>query len=155
MHPYLRSFDVFADRFQIFANFPLCTPSFVSLRSIALRTLRIDPLLSDNGYCKGIRHIQISGSAYSSLLRTSRRKCFDRLLASSRRLPCRLPTASRSTSTRRISPTYRPRSWAPVCHQIRQSNQLTLFTEGTPFEGGAFRVKIVLGDDFPAAPPKG
>eukprot|EP00047_Mylnosiga_fluctuans_P006270 m.245946 g.245946 ORF g.245946 m.245946 type:complete len:190 (-) comp14865_c0_seq1:101-670(-) len=27
--------------------------------------------------------------------------------------------------------------------------------EGTPYEGGAFRVKLVLSNDFPAAPPKG
>ncbi len=26
---------------------------------------------------------------------------------------------------------------------------------GTPFEGGTFLVKLVLGTDFPAAPPKG
>ena len=26
---------------------------------------------------------------------------------------------------------------------------------GTPFEGGIFRVKLLLGDDFPDAPPKG
>lgn len=26
---------------------------------------------------------------------------------------------------------------------------------GTPFEGGVFRVKLLLGDDFPEAPPKG
>lgn len=26
---------------------------------------------------------------------------------------------------------------------------------GTPFEGGVFRVKLLLGDDFPDAPPKG
>jgi ubiquitin-protein ligase len=26
---------------------------------------------------------------------------------------------------------------------------------GTPFEGGVFRVKLLLGDDFPDGPPKG
>ena len=26
---------------------------------------------------------------------------------------------------------------------------------GTPFEGGVFRMKLVLGQDFPASPPKG
>jgi hypothetical protein len=26
---------------------------------------------------------------------------------------------------------------------------------GTPYEGGAFRVKLTLGRDYPAAPPKG
>ena len=26
---------------------------------------------------------------------------------------------------------------------------------GTPYEGGLFRVKLVLGKDFPASPPKG
>lgn len=26
---------------------------------------------------------------------------------------------------------------------------------GTPFEGGVFRVKLLLGEDFPDAPPKG
>jgi ubiquitin-conjugating enzyme E2 S len=28
-------------------------------------------------------------------------------------------------------------------------------TEGTPYHGGVFRVKLVLSNDFPAAPPKG
>ncbi|CAN0008169.1 unnamed protein product, partial [Heterosigma akashiwo] len=27
--------------------------------------------------------------------------------------------------------------------------------EGTPYEGGMFRVKIVLSEDYPASPPKG
>lgn len=27
--------------------------------------------------------------------------------------------------------------------------------EGTPFAGGVFRMRLVLGKDFPAAPPKG
>jgi len=27
--------------------------------------------------------------------------------------------------------------------------------ESTPFEGGVFRVKLVLGDDYPTSPPKG
>ena len=27
--------------------------------------------------------------------------------------------------------------------------------QGTPFEGGTFLVKLVLGSDYPAAPPKG
>lgn len=26
---------------------------------------------------------------------------------------------------------------------------------GTPYEGGVFRVKLVLGSEYPAAPPKG
>lgn len=26
---------------------------------------------------------------------------------------------------------------------------------GTPYEGGVFRMKLVLGSDFPSAPPKG
>lgn len=26
---------------------------------------------------------------------------------------------------------------------------------GTPYEGGMFRMKLVLGRDFPAAPPQG
>lgn len=26
---------------------------------------------------------------------------------------------------------------------------------GTPFEGGVFRIKLVLGKEFPSAPPKG
>jgi ubiquitin-protein ligase len=30
-----------------------------------------------------------------------------------------------------------------------------LFAERTPFEGGEFHVKLVLGSDYPAAPPKG
>src|SRR2546423_10726039 len=28
------------------------------------------------------------------------------------------------------------------------------YLESTPYEGGCFRVKLVLGADFPAAPPK-
>lgn len=28
-------------------------------------------------------------------------------------------------------------------------------TEGTPFAGGIFRMRLVLGKDFPAVPPKG
>lgn len=27
--------------------------------------------------------------------------------------------------------------------------------EGTPYEGGAFQIKLVLGSDFPISPPKG
>ena len=27
--------------------------------------------------------------------------------------------------------------------------------EGTPYEGGTFRLKLVLGGDFPSAPPRG
>ena len=27
--------------------------------------------------------------------------------------------------------------------------------EGTPFEGGVFKMKLVLGSEFPTAPPKG
>ena len=27
--------------------------------------------------------------------------------------------------------------------------------EGTPYEGGSFRLRMVLGDDFPRLPPKG
>lgn len=27
--------------------------------------------------------------------------------------------------------------------------------EGTPYEGGRFRVKIVLGENYPSGPPKG
>lgn len=30
-----------------------------------------------------------------------------------------------------------------------------LFLAGTPYEGGLFRVKLVLGKDYPTAPPKG
>lgn len=29
------------------------------------------------------------------------------------------------------------------------------FLAGTPYEGGLFRVKLVLGKDYPTAPPKG
>lgn len=32
---------------------------------------------------------------------------------------------------------------------------LNLLVVGTPFEGGVFRCKIVLGPDFPQIPPKG
>lgn len=28
------------------------------------------------------------------------------------------------------------------------------YTAGTPYAGGAFRVKLALGKDFPASPPK-
>merc|ERR1712167_35847 len=27
--------------------------------------------------------------------------------------------------------------------------------QGTPYEGGCFKMKLVLGSDFPSAPPKG
>ena len=30
-----------------------------------------------------------------------------------------------------------------------------LYIEDTPYEGGAFRMKLVLGHDFPASPPQG
>jgi hypothetical protein len=32
---------------------------------------------------------------------------------------------------------------------------LSPLAAGTPFEGGVFRMKLVLGPDFPASPPKG
>lgn len=32
---------------------------------------------------------------------------------------------------------------------------LSLSLAGTPYAGGVFRVKLVLGKDFPVAPPKG
>lgn len=32
---------------------------------------------------------------------------------------------------------------------------LYTLTEGTPFAGGIFRMRLVLGKDFPAVPPKG
>lgn len=32
---------------------------------------------------------------------------------------------------------------------------LYVLTEGTPFAGGIFRMRLVLGKDFPAVPPKG
>lgn len=32
---------------------------------------------------------------------------------------------------------------------------LYALTEGTPFAGGVFRMRLVLGKDFPAVPPKG
>ena len=31
----------------------------------------------------------------------------------------------------------------------------TFLAAGTPYEGGVFRMKLVLGRDFPAAPPQG
>jgi ubiquitin-protein ligase len=31
----------------------------------------------------------------------------------------------------------------------------SFFAEDTPFEGGVFKIKLKLGADFPAAPPKG
>jgi ubiquitin-protein ligase len=31
----------------------------------------------------------------------------------------------------------------------------TRFAVGTPFEGGLFQCKLVLGSDFPTVPPKG
>ena len=30
-----------------------------------------------------------------------------------------------------------------------------IILEGTPYAGGEFKIKLVLGKDFPAAPPKG
>lgn len=43
---------------------------------------------------------------------------------------------------------------------INESNVADIQAEydgpaGTPFEGGLFRMKLVLGPDFPNAPPKG
>ncbi len=32
---------------------------------------------------------------------------------------------------------------------------LACFAAGTPYEGGVFRMKLMLGEDFPTAPPKG
>lgn len=32
---------------------------------------------------------------------------------------------------------------------------VVLSLEDTPFEGGAFKMKLVLGHDFPASPPQG
>lgn len=41
-------------------------------------------------------------------------------------------------------------------HQMSHGNCLSfLCAEGTPFAGGVFRMRLVLGKDFPAAPPKG
>lgn len=43
-----------------------------------------------------------------------------------------------------------------LCPVVSCTDLLALaFAEGTPFEGGAFRMKLVLGKDFPQAPPKG
>ena len=43
---------------------------------------------------------------------------------------------------------------------INESNLADIQAEyqgpaGTPFEGGVFRMKLVLGSEFPSAPPKG
>ena len=34
-------------------------------------------------------------------------------------------------------------------------NTFELISAGTPYAGGHFRVKVVLGKDFPSGPPKG
>jgi ubiquitin-conjugating enzyme E2 S len=46
------------------------------------------------------------------------------------------------------SPRYRPIGSSICCF-------CCLFSVGTPYEGGLFRVKLKLGADFPRAPPKG
>ena len=38
---------------------------------------------------------------------------------------------------------------------VQLCDALLLRAAGTPFEGGIFRMKLVLGQDFPASPPKG
>ena len=38
---------------------------------------------------------------------------------------------------------------------VRRNDALPTPAAGTPFEGGVFRMKLVLGQDFPASPPKG
>lgn len=44
-----------------------------------------------------------------------------------------------------------------VVRALTPANDTSLFapTVGTPYEGGVFRMKLVMGPDFPAAPPKG
>ena len=32
---------------------------------------------------------------------------------------------------------------------------VSIVAEGTPYQGGTFRMKLVLGQDYPAAPPRG
>lgn len=39
--------------------------------------------------------------------------------------------------------------------QHAQARVICCAAAGTPYEGGLFRMKLVLGEDFPTAPPKG
>jgi ubiquitin-conjugating enzyme E2 S len=34
-------------------------------------------------------------------------------------------------------------------------NVLVFGTDGTPYEGGVFKMKLILSHDFPQTPPKG
>lgn len=43
--------------------------------------------------------------------------------------------------------------FSKVC--MFSSCHIAPFAVGTPYEGGAFRVKLVLTREYPAAPPKG
>ena len=38
---------------------------------------------------------------------------------------------------------------------MRTLHEFDQSVEGTPYEGGSFRIKLVLGPDFPNSPPKG
>jgi len=41
------------------------------------------------------------------------------------------------------------------CHTTLTLHHHSVSTAGTPYEGGLFKMKLVLGKDFPAAPPQG
>lgn len=51
--------------------------------------------------------------------------------------------------------------WVQVCRPValppRPSTLLSVLprAEKTPYEGGVFRLKLVMGSDYPSAPPKG
>lgn len=37
----------------------------------------------------------------------------------------------------------------------QQENVRFLITVQTPYDGGVFRIKLILGEDYPQTPPKG
>ncbi len=61
------------------------------------------------------------------------------------------PGASPASCARRPPPASAP--WPTAARP--GSDHVARGAAGTPFEGGVFRMKLVLGADFPDAPPKG
>ena len=67
-------------------------------------------------------------------------------------IPVQSLLATRLDYLRRTQPCAQPRG--PSYSAMRRFFE-ELFAAGTPYEGGVFRMKLVLGADFPSAPPKG
>lgn len=45
--------------------------------------------------------------------------------------------------------------WYAIGPALAIKMTVVLSLEDTPFEGGVFKMKLVLGHDFPASPPQG